>query len=392
MTQDFVPMPRLDADARPDVGSPRMEWPDALRGWAILGVVMIHCAQIFPDLGRHVRAFADSGQYGVQLFFIISALTICLTYGRDIEGRPTPFAATVGWYAKRFFRIAPLYYYGMAVYALIFHAMARLGSHIEIPDAWAYFFNVLFLHTWVPSAQNNVVPGGWSIGAEMVFYAVVPLIFLKLRHPLGLIAAFVGAIAFADGIGKSLAAPLDPDETDFLYYWFPTQLPVFLAGMILYRIFGERLWRERTVGRGLDRACCLAFVPLAALGLYLGNYGYWNTILSASVFGVAFCCLVVMAKGRLEAVLVNPLTVALGRISYSVYINHFIFVFMVRAVSKRTEVLAGLSPAVKLAGSFLWVAALSCVLSLATYRLIETPGIDFGRRVARMIRARAASG
>lgn len=388
MTKDVVVTPHARDGSRSEgAGAERLDWPDALRGWAILGVVMIHCGQIFPDLGRFARTFADSGQYGVQLFFIISALTICLTYGRDIEGKAVPVAATFGWYAKRFFRIAPLYYYGMAVYGLIFLGMSKLGSHIEIPDAWAYFCNFLFLHTWVPSAQNNVVPGGWSIGAEMAFYCIVPLVFLKLRHPLWLTVAFFGAIAVAEAMGRALAKPLDPDETDFLYYWFPTQFPAFLAGLILYRAAGDRLWRVggHTMGLGLDMACCLAFVPMVALGLYLGNYGYGDTILSVPIFGLAFCCLVVMATGRLGAVLVNPVTVALGRISYSVYINHFIFIFIVRAVSKRTDLLAGLTPSVKLVGAFLWVAALSWGLSLLTYRLVETPGIDLGRRLAKTI-------
>ena len=386
MTKDFTIIPSpLVRGSRRAASEDRMDWPDALRGWAILGVMMVHCSQIFPDLVGPVRVMADGGQYGVQLFFIVSALTICLTYGRAVGDNPMPVVETLGWYARRFFRIAPLYYYGVGLYALIFYGMTHLGSHLEIPSPVAYLCNLLFIHTWVPVAQNDVVPGGWSIGVEMFFYGVVPFVFLKLDRPVWLIAAFIGVILCAEVGAGALREAVDPDEADFLYYWFPTQLPVFLAGMILYRLAGDRLWRNRTLGDRVELVCALAFVPLIVLGLYLGNYAYFDTILSAPIFGIAFCCLVVMAKGRLGKVLVNFVTMTLGRVSYSVYINHFIFIFLIRAISKRTDWLAGIAPPVKLAGAFLCVSVLAFVLSLLTYRLIEAPGIAFGRRWAKAI-------
>jgi hypothetical protein len=46
----------------------RLSYIDALRGYAILGVIAVHSSQLFPTLEWPVRALADQGARGVQLF------------------------------------------------------------------------------------------------------------------------------------------------------------------------------------------------------------------------------------------------------------------------------------------------------------------------------------
>ena len=43
-------------------------------------------------------------------------------------------------------------------------------SHAGLTGLLQHLANVLFIHSWVPSAQNTVVPGGWSIGVEAASY------------------------------------------------------------------------------------------------------------------------------------------------------------------------------------------------------------------------------
>lgn len=52
---------------------------DALRGIAILLVIATHIAPIAPPSGDILRRIAQSGAYGVQLFYIVSALTLFLS-------------------------------------------------------------------------------------------------------------------------------------------------------------------------------------------------------------------------------------------------------------------------------------------------------------------------
>ena len=60
----------------------RYDYLDALRGWAILGVVSVNAAYYIG--GAFAGAgLALAGRYGVQLFFMVSAFTIFLTLDRD---------------------------------------------------------------------------------------------------------------------------------------------------------------------------------------------------------------------------------------------------------------------------------------------------------------------
>ena len=48
---------------------------DALRGWAILGVIIVHSSQNF-ELPSILSRLSAAGARGVQLFFVVSALTL----------------------------------------------------------------------------------------------------------------------------------------------------------------------------------------------------------------------------------------------------------------------------------------------------------------------------
>ena len=145
---------------------------DAGRAIAVVGVVAVHLSFQFPNLPDSVALIARMGQYGVQLFFVISAITIFMTLEADRERFSAARHITLRFYIKRFFRIAPLYYVAIAIYGLISWGASRSGYE----RAWVLgahspadiLLNVLFLHALSPSAINNVVPGGWSIGVEMV--------------------------------------------------------------------------------------------------------------------------------------------------------------------------------------------------------------------------------
>src|ERR1700737_2086167 len=57
-------------------------------------------------------------------------------------------------------------------------------------QTWKVLANVRFAHSWFPGAENSVVGGGWSIGDEMSFYLLVPLIIFLIRGPTFCISAF----------------------------------------------------------------------------------------------------------------------------------------------------------------------------------------------------------
>ena len=67
---------------------------DALRGWAFLGVLLVH-VQTILDLPPVLAQLARPANYGVQLFFVTSALTLAMSH----ESHPAAINAVVpgGW-------------------------------------------------------------------------------------------------------------------------------------------------------------------------------------------------------------------------------------------------------------------------------------------------------
>lgn len=62
----------------------RVEFLDALRGIAIIMVIITHASSIVGVQGAisHVTGFMA---YGVQLFFVVSAYTIFMTYTNSVD-------------------------------------------------------------------------------------------------------------------------------------------------------------------------------------------------------------------------------------------------------------------------------------------------------------------
>jgi peptidoglycan/LPS O-acetylase OafA/YrhL len=107
------PLARLqDAEAGRLPGTPgeRLAYLDALRGYAILMVIAVHATQYAQSLPQPVLAVTAQGARGVQLFFVISALALMISWHKRNDG-------AVPFYLRRFFRIAPMFWLGIAFFA-----------------------------------------------------------------------------------------------------------------------------------------------------------------------------------------------------------------------------------------------------------------------------------
>src|SRR5579862_5415597 len=148
---------------------------DAVRGLAFLAVLIVHAAlSVGQFYGRSILA---KGGYGVQLFFLASAITLCFSMAarQRIDAHPVIY-----FYVRRLFRIAPLFWLAILFYSLFPGVMPAFWLSQWAPDGVrpSYFaLTACFLHGWHPYTFNSIVPGGWSIAVEMTFYAIFPFLY-----------------------------------------------------------------------------------------------------------------------------------------------------------------------------------------------------------------------
>jgi peptidoglycan/LPS O-acetylase OafA/YrhL len=336
---------------RIDEGRPRHHHLDALRGLAILGVFAVHAGQL-AELSGYAAQLTSFGARGVQLFYIVSAFTL-LTVSAHSRGISR-------FFLRRFFRIAPAFYIAMAA-SLLFYGLAPRYFAPDGIGTRHIILTALFLHGWLPDTITSVVPGGWSIACEMMFYLAFPLLAKSITDFRRAIGAFflacIVAIFTLHGLPKILPPPTYL-ANNFAYLFFTAQAPAFMAGFIVFYL--PRLNKFYAISTCLSALIML--ITMAAVGGRAAHYILTLIPFSLLIWG--------MSNTRL-VILDNIFIRFLGLLSYSIYLFHFIIIDLIsRKLGNSAELIFG--------GGFL-----ACIIiSFLAYRIIERPGILLGERVA----------
>jgi peptidoglycan/LPS O-acetylase OafA/YrhL len=129
----------------------RYGYIDAIRGWAILGVIAVHTSQ-FTNLGGVAGWIVAQGRWGVQLFYIASALTLMLSWHHRQDG-------VMPFYLRRLFRIAPMFWLAIPFFLMVNGTTKSFWAPEGI-HGWQIAATALFVHGFHPRSINSVVPGG----------------------------------------------------------------------------------------------------------------------------------------------------------------------------------------------------------------------------------------
>jgi peptidoglycan/LPS O-acetylase OafA/YrhL len=348
----------------------RVDSLDTLRGLAILVVVAFHVSIDFrpAEWVTHVTVF---GNQGVQLFFLISAITMCLMW----DQRGTESDRLIKFYLRRFFRIAPLFWLAIIFYT--FWDSIKLGIGPRDVFTWQELvLTASFLHGFSSDAINLVVPGGWSIAAEMNFYVVFPLLAALRASPLRILA--IGLCAYIVlGVVSTAALERGPNPPPgiFLYYSLLTQFPIFPVGMFLYAVSMQH--------QATNRAGILTIVIVWLVLAFAGKYALGLTTrpllwLQILLIGV----MVYMAIRRSMHVRILSF---MGGLSYSMYLSHFFAI----------DLLKLWVPAQSRNGNLHYIAAVVAALALTALLgklsgvTLETWSAVVGKRVIAWIYGRS---
>ena len=305
---------------------------------------------------------------GVHLFFALSAFSLAWANPHAAE-RPGPYLV------KRFFRIAPLYW----LLATVILLRSGWPGGRQILAEYGFGFN------FVPGWHGGLVPAGWTVGVEMPFYLVLPLL-LRIRGIGGMALAAALATALSWAARRWLEAAMP--GSDYPQSALASNAWVFVLALLAYRIF-ERV-------RGTPRAGAAA---AAAAGLALGLLGFllspWVAPLVGPgnadllLFGLAFSALCLWQALRPSWLLRCRPALWLGERSYSIYLAHFLLILALRPAYARIVEALGQGGAAYLACLAITLPPL-CLAAALGYRLVERPGIALGRWLIRRREARAA--
>lgn len=294
----------------------RIDYLDFLRGVAITMVVIFHVGIHFQPSGSSVMSILKFGAHGVQLFFIVSAITMCVMW----DARKGEANAVIKFYIRRILRIAPIFWLACFFYLLI---NPQWGDR----DLFRQVFSTLTLtHGFSPLTNNAIVPGGWSIGVEVFFYLIFPFVFYFFNSNLKLF--FFGVFCFVffnlfltdvlrwywSGYVELIGAY---KFEEYFYQSILAQLPVFIFGMIFYRIF---VVQDRRHAWTVLVLFFLFFAVTLALKWetdFLARPFFW--LFSFCLF--CFSWFVYSKKIRCKAMSF------VGQMSYSIYIFHFALIY-----------------------------------------------------------------
>ncbi|SHF07119.1 acyltransferase family protein [Dysgonomonas macrotermitis] len=360
----------------------KLGYIDALRGWAVIGVLLVHCLgygnEIYPSI---LNDIAENGGRGVQLFFIVSAFTLFLSLSRRNDKNTNIYR---GFFIRRFFRIAPMFYL-----AIIYFTIERYFWGVLTPDippeltSSSIISTFFFVHGFNPYWINTVVPGGWTISVEMVFYCLVPFLFMKIKN-MNQASIFILITILLQHVITNLLKvyPFTDDPTlnqHFLYYYLPNQLPVFACGIFMFFLITvpKKEW-------SISPYVIVLFALGALLQITTGRELYSNHV----IYGIAFVFLGYALSLKEIKLFVNPITRYLGKISFSMYLMHFVVLHWMAKWNLLNFVESSgsfLTSNLNFGIRFVILLFMSVLLSSISYRCIEKPFLELGRKIIRRI-------
>ncbi len=369
-----------------------LPWLDGLRGGAAVWVLLSH-VQILS--GLHSVPILSWGNLAVDLFMMLSGFLMAHHYIERRNAEPWNSKKTIGlFWIRRFFRIAPLFYFLLIIAFLIGPWLNECRNAIAAvwpttattPERYTdnsllnFLTHITFIFGFLPSFSFRSPLPDWSIGLEMQFYLFFPLIMLlfstlgALRTTLLLLITCLAMRFFFHDFMRAFPMP------SFL----PLKLYVFMIGiwiavsrsqgsmktgfLIAMAISGLWLLIER------DQSAVARIFLIIAM-FYLMDNG-------TMPFSLAFRKVIEFTR----RVLSNRISRFLGDTSYSSYLLHLLIVLPIAAW------LVGFNQYLALSGGLRFLTCLVLCLPLIylgswlLYNVLEIKGIALGKHFLSVIK------
>lgn len=300
---------------------------DALRFFAVLGVLVSH--YWIPKNLVWLFADMDWGWIGVQLFFVLSGFLISgilLDSRQVVENTTTSsFFLIRQFYIRRFLRIFPIYYLVIVISLILNIEPAR--------QIWVWLISyttniyITMFHTWVGNFSHF-----WSLAVEEQFYLIWPCLIMFLPRkwiPFMLLFTIILAPVYRFGAYQMYRYDVNPFDFKPGTFTLANLDSLGIGALLAYT------WRTNLTRENIQKYLTRIILPLGLI-LYFTTLALYHYHLKPSVFftlndfalSLMFAWLVGAAgigfKGAAGKILTFPIFSFLGKISYGIYVYHYL--------------------------------------------------------------------
>ena len=301
---------------------------DGLRALAAAAVLLFHLKP--PDFAW--------GWAGVDLFFVLSGYLITRILLSN-AGSPGLF---VSFYARRGLRIWPIYYLSLLVLVAVNPLLAHPQPMNGLPYYLTYTQNIQYYAFHEPPPSHVAFRHTWTLALEEQFYLIWPAVVLLCgrKRLIGACLA-IAAGAYLARIGGYFA------PRGFSLYILPARCDGFALGGLLAALRAGPMAASRRLRIGLILSATAGFAYLASGIASKGVIGVFGLptppepgpVLLA--INVMFLGVVGLALEFSGAIALIPLRIApmayLGRISYGIYMYHYMIYWALDGAGSRFD-------------------------------------------------------
>lgn len=340
----------------------RIEAVDYLRGCMALAIMFYHFTAWSSGVPDGNTILGRLGVYGVSIFYILSGMSLYLAYTSTSWNK----AEIITFWKRRFFRIAPVYWIACIGVLILLN---QSQSTKAIVQNLTLTFGFLNYSRYIPA-------GGWSIGNEICFYLIFPILIISAKNIYAFTALCIALFAFYVQFAFFSLSENSTLALQWKLYIHPlNQAFLFAGGIILAKV------SSHARHAALPATFYIAIFALSLAGLLL----YGNTpdaiglvtsenrlIFTAFSLAACYACFNLNATGKS---LIEKILKHLGEISYSVYMLHGLLFFYLQK-----HLYKGVMKNLTLYEFSIYITV-PVVLISATYcfRHIESPFIRLGK-------------
>lgn len=331
---------------------------DSVRGFLCFAAFFFHLykgpiSSLSSIYKERFKMFFLEGYAGVNVFFAISGFLLLNSILHLKQNYPNSFIRV--FYFKRIFRTVPTWFIALLIYTILF---------VDVPEVGRFLWNFFFIFAWKPFQFKDIlVVQSWTLFLEELYYLIFPVLFLFFRKKY-----LIGGFVFYSVINALIKRLVFVPEGYVFFHLFGV-FRFFVIG-ILYFLFLEELKKIKS-----DAIFYMAFFLI-----FLGSL-FSNKVMISESYCLFWLYFIFSGPEKFSYVF-NLLFSSIGKMCYSYYLIHFIFVTkfktffdseLIQSLNLNFDFKVLITVGLSFIASFIAAAIL--------YQCVELPFIKLGQRL-----------